>query len=200
NMAGWVRLASYFQMCRAGSLNWSASRPKPGMFAVQPQPQFSKPRKVMRKASPGSAPSTSMGPRVGLILPKSSRARSSAFQSGVIWPQDGSRHSNSSTSPGAALATGGLALVQPIWCWWPWIVLPGRCGCLWRISRLLLLDPDRVEGEGLADDVAEHLRRALQPLGAERVAVRVEQRHPGRVLVHDVGHDLAPFLDALRRP
>ena len=75
----------------------------------------------MRSASPGSAPSISIGPRVGLMRPKSSRARSAAFQSGVIWPQDGSRQSNSSTSPGAALATGGNALFQPIWCWWLWM-------------------------------------------------------------------------------
>ena len=49
--------ASYFQMCRAGSLNWSASRPNPGIFAVQPQPEGPNSRSVTLMASPGSAPS-----------------------------------------------------------------------------------------------------------------------------------------------
>ena len=40
NIAGARVLASYFQMLIAGSLNWSASKPKPGIFAVHPQPPY----------------------------------------------------------------------------------------------------------------------------------------------------------------
>ena len=44
--------------CSAGSLNWSASSPKPGMFAVQPKPDGLNASIVTFSASPGSAPST----------------------------------------------------------------------------------------------------------------------------------------------
>src|SRR6188508_3454045 len=84
NMAGARVFASYFQMLIAGSLNWSASRPKPGIFAVQPQPQGLKSTRVTLIASPGSAPSIAIGPRVGFTLEKSRRATSLAVQSGVI--------------------------------------------------------------------------------------------------------------------
>ena len=56
--AGSSEAASYFQMFSAGSLNWSASSPKPGMFAVQPKPDGLNASIVTFSASPGSAPST----------------------------------------------------------------------------------------------------------------------------------------------
>src|SRR3954467_14651551 len=88
NIAGAKVLASYFQMLIAGSLNWSVSRPKPGMFAVQPQPQGLKSTSVTLMASPGSAPSMAIGPKTGLTREKSRLGMSFAVQLGVIWPAE----------------------------------------------------------------------------------------------------------------
>src|SRR5689334_22673390 len=64
---------------------------------------------------------------------------------------------------------------------------------------LWLLHPRRIEREGLADDVLEQADVALQPFGTQRIAVGIEQRHPGGVVVHDVRHDLAPGIEPLLR-
>src|SRR5262245_19384019 len=82
DIAGASVFGSYFQIWRAGSGNWSASRPKPGMLAVQPQPDGAEESSVTLIASPGSAPSTWMGPATGLTLPKSSLAISATVDSG----------------------------------------------------------------------------------------------------------------------
>jgi hypothetical protein len=68
---------SYFQTCKAASLNWSARRPKPGILAVQPKPEGAKCSIRTLTASPGSAPSIWIGPVTGLTLP-GSRASTSA--------------------------------------------------------------------------------------------------------------------------
>ena len=100
-------------MCSAGSVNWSASSPKPGMFAVQPTPVGSKSPKVIFSASPGSAPSTKTGPVTGLTLEKSSVATSAAVLPGVKCPFAASLHSKRSVVPGAIRSTGGIELSQP---------------------------------------------------------------------------------------
>jgi hypothetical protein len=53
------------------------------MLAVQPQPEGAKDSSVTLITSPGSAPSTWMGPATGLTLPKSSLAMSATVESGL---------------------------------------------------------------------------------------------------------------------
>src|ERR1700749_1238101 len=100
-------------MCNAGSLKSSASRPKPGMLAVQPQPDGVNDSIVTFKISPGCAPSMNTGPVTGLILPKSIRPTSIAVQPVVSCPPDASATSNSSDSPGAIRVTAAKLLSQP---------------------------------------------------------------------------------------
>src|SRR5476649_2450182 len=68
-------------MRKAGSVKRSASRPKPGMFAVQPHVSTSSSRISTTSASPGFAPSTKIGPVTGLTRPKSSVVSSLADES-----------------------------------------------------------------------------------------------------------------------
>ncbi len=68
-------------------------------------------------ASPGSAPSTYTGPATGLTLAKSSFAMSATVDFAVICPPDESTGLNSTVSPGAIRAAGGLSLFQPKWDW-----------------------------------------------------------------------------------
>src|SRR5471032_1351210 len=112
-MAGVSRLVSYFQMCSFGSGNWSASRPKPGMLPVQPQPEGANDRTFTFSASPGCAPSMKTGPVTGLISEKSSFAMSAVVEAGVSCPDDGSLVSKWTVSPGAIVSLGGNALFQP---------------------------------------------------------------------------------------
>ena len=100
-------------MCSAGSVNWSASSPKPGMFAVHPAPEGVKSPKVIFTASPGSAPSMKTGPVTGFTLEKSSVATSAAVLSGPKWPLAASLHSKPSVVPGAMVRTGEIELSQP---------------------------------------------------------------------------------------
>ena len=97
---------------RYGSGNSSASRPKPGMFAVQPQSPGSKESSSTSSVSPGSAPSTKIGPATWSTWSKASVARSAAVDVAVTWPLEASSASNSTTLPGATTATGGTALSQ----------------------------------------------------------------------------------------
>ena len=54
-------------MCSAGSLNWSASRPKPGMFAVQPKPDgLNADRDLQRVARLGAVDEDRAGDRIDL--------------------------------------------------------------------------------------------------------------------------------------
>ena len=85
------------------------------MFAVQPKPDGLNASMVIFSASPGSAPSTKIGPVTGLILPKSIAATSSTVESGVSWPAEESMHSNSMVEPGATRSTGWNVLSQPKW-------------------------------------------------------------------------------------
>ena len=111
--AGVIAARSYDQIFSAGSANWSASRPKPGMLAVQPNPDGMKSPIVTLMASPGSAPSIRIGPTTGLIRPKSSAATSATVLVGVSWPSDESGQSTLTVSPGATVNIGGIALSQP---------------------------------------------------------------------------------------
>ena len=115
NSAGSSEAASYFQMFSAGSLKSSASRPKPGMFAVQPKPDGLNISIVTFSASPGSAPSTKIGPVTGLTLAKSSLATSATVLSAFNWPPAASRHWNSMVEPGATRSAGAKELSQPKW-------------------------------------------------------------------------------------
>src|SRR5471032_1045437 len=112
-IAGARVVASYFQIWSFGSLNWSASRPKPGILAVQPQPDGLNESTFILSASPGCAPSTKTGPVTGLTSEKSSFVTSAVVEVGVSWPHDGSRVSNCTVSPGAIVRRGGKALFQP---------------------------------------------------------------------------------------
>src|ERR1700736_1756780 len=111
-MAG-ARPVSYFQILSFGSGNWSASRPKPGMLPVQPQPEGWNDKTLILSASPGLAPSTKTGPVTGLISEKSSVVMSADVEAGVSCPDDGSLVSKRMISPGAILSLGGNALFQP---------------------------------------------------------------------------------------
>src|SRR5690606_24996667 len=93
HIAGAMVPGSKDQLISAASVNWSASRPKPGIFAVQPQPRPSracgaKLLNVTFTASPGSAPSIQTGPETGLILPKSSVLTSATVDCGPSWPAE----------------------------------------------------------------------------------------------------------------
>src|SRR5687767_12776796 len=70
-------------------------------------------------------------------------------------------------------------------CGWNEPARADGCGASRHLIHLLL-DPDRIEREGLGDDVTEQADVALQPLGTQRVAVRIEQRHPGGIVVLNV--------------
>ncbi len=83
------------------------------MFAVQPQPQGLKSTKVTLIASPGSAPSMTTGPLVGLTLEKSRLGTSFAVQPGVIWPAEESLHLISMVSPEPTVRIGFRELSQP---------------------------------------------------------------------------------------
>jgi hypothetical protein len=125
--AGAMVWASYLQTISAGSTNWSARSPKPGMFAVQPQAVPSrgcgaKLSSVTFSASPGSAPSTQMGPETGLILPKSRSITSCSVEEGPSWPAEESWQWNRMVEPGRTLSAGASELSQPKWCCRPWIV------------------------------------------------------------------------------
>ncbi len=99
-------------MWSAGSGNWSASRPKPGMLAVQPTPDGMNLRKVIFTASPGSAPSMKTGPVTGLTLAKSSVATSATVELRLKWPAPESRHSKWIVSPGLHVSTGAKSRLQ----------------------------------------------------------------------------------------
>src|SRR5262245_55902267 len=100
-------------MLSSGSGNWSANKPKPGITAVQPQPDGVNDSILTLSASPGSAPSTRTGPVTGLTRPKSSPSTSATDDSGDSCPPEASTVSNSTASPGATVRTGSLALSQP---------------------------------------------------------------------------------------
>jgi hypothetical protein len=76
NKAGASVLGSYRQRCSAASLKSSANSPKPGIFAVHPQPDGANDSSVALSTSPGSAPSMKMGPETGLTWAKSIRPTS----------------------------------------------------------------------------------------------------------------------------
>ena len=66
-----------FVIRRYGSGNSSASRPNPGMLAVQPQSAGSNSSRSIWSVSPGSAPSTAIGPLTWSTRSKSRRPKSS---------------------------------------------------------------------------------------------------------------------------
>src|SRR5882724_3072203 len=182
--AGVMAWASYFQICRPGSLNWSVSRPKPGMFAVQPQPEGANDSSVTLIASPGSAPSTYTGPATGLTRAKSSLGTSATVDVCVICPAEASIGWNSMVSPGFACTTGLLALFQPKWLWSWWMVWLCLVGAFMGIPStgagatawsplprsallLIVLREDVVVVHGDVDGIGEQCRIAAQPLRME---------------------------------
>ena len=90
------------------------------MFAVQPQPLppsacGAKLSIVTFSASPGSAPSTKIGPETGLILPKSSADTSASLDDGPSWPAELSWQWKRIVDPGATRSAGASELSQPKW-------------------------------------------------------------------------------------
>ena len=83
------------------------------MLAVQPKPDGLNASIVTFNASPGSAPSTKIGPVTGLTLAKSSFGTSATVLSAVNCPPDKSRHWNSMVEPGATRSAGANELSQP---------------------------------------------------------------------------------------
>ena len=61
------------------------------MFAVQPKPDGAKLSMVIFSASPGSAPSTKIGPETGFTFEKSSVPTSATVEDGPKWPAPLSR-------------------------------------------------------------------------------------------------------------
>ena len=112
-------MASKVHSVSAGAGNWSASRPKPGISAVQPHPDWSKESSVTLTASPGSAPSMKMGPVTGLIFSKSKAVTLATVERAVNWPPEASAVSTSTVSPGDTVRAGGLVLFHPKWWWGP---------------------------------------------------------------------------------
>src|SRR5688572_9783476 len=94
----------------------SASRPKPGIEAVQPQSAVVNSRRSTWSVSPGSAPATSIGPLTWSTPAKSRSASVSVVDSALSWPFDASRQSNATTSPEPTEAMGGMAGSQARWC------------------------------------------------------------------------------------
>ena len=99
-------------MLSEGSGKSSASRPKPGTIAVHAQPDGVRSTRVALMVSPGSAPSTYIGPAIGLTRSKSRLAIASTPESGAIWPHTASTSANATVSPGATVAAGSRALSQ----------------------------------------------------------------------------------------
>jgi hypothetical protein len=115
-------------MRSAGSVKSSASRPKPGMLAVQPQSAGWKSSSSISRVSPGSAPSTAIGPLTWSTREKSSAARSATVEYCVIWPHDASSASISTMSPLATVAIGSIERSQARWncSRATWMVAAGR--------------------------------------------------------------------------
>jgi hypothetical protein len=98
-----------------GSGNSSASRPKPGMIAVQPQSRGLSDRISTSSTSPGCAPLTNTGPVTGFTRVKSSAATSATAESRSSWPPEASVTSSSTVSPGSISRTGAIALSHTVW-------------------------------------------------------------------------------------
>src|SRR5699024_8774956 len=111
--AGLIVVVSYSQIFIAGSLNESASRPKPGIFAVHPKPEGLNSSIVTSSVSPGAAPSIKTGPVTGLSLLKSSCLKSSGELELDNCPPDASRHSNSTVVLTPIRNAGAIELSQP---------------------------------------------------------------------------------------
>ena len=106
------RSPSTSEMRSQGSGNSSASRPKPGISAVQPQSRGASSRMSTWSTSPGAAPRTSTGPDTGFTCEKSRPATASAPESRSICPSEASRTWQSTSSPEATESAGSIELSQ----------------------------------------------------------------------------------------
>src|ERR1700728_4081706 len=163
NSAGASVPGSYFHRCSAAALNSSASRPIPGMFAVHPQPEGSKPRSVTLSTSPGRAPSMKIGPHTGLIRPKSMRPTSPTVEAEDSCPPAASSTSNSKISPGAMRAAGSRLLSQPRCDWWmvrEWLMTQLYRG--WKVAEYARIHQGHGDFMSLEEfGYRQELRRAL---------------------------------------
>ncbi len=91
-----------------GSGNSSASRPNPGIRAVQPHSAVSTERTSTWRTSPGSAPSTYTGPFTWSSSAKIKDLMHSTVESSLICPFDASKQSKATSSPDAIRITGGI--------------------------------------------------------------------------------------------
>ena len=108
---------SYFQILIAWLLNWSLSNPKPGIFAVQPQPDVLKSIISTSKTSPGKASSTNKGPVTGFTFDKSNFDTSLNVDSWFSWPPEESIVLISIISLSLMRSIGLLLLSHPKWLW-----------------------------------------------------------------------------------
>ena len=123
NGASGMRMPGSSSPCRpsrrvmrsACSSKSSVSRPKPGKLAVQPQSPGWKSSSSISSVSPGSAPSTAIGPLTWSTREKSTAFRSSTVELAVSWPLPASLASNSTTPPLATVAIGSIERSQARW-------------------------------------------------------------------------------------
>ena len=106
------RCWSTFEIFSHGSVNSSASRPKPGISAVQPQSCGRNSTISISSTSPGEAPLTNTGPLTGLTCVKSSFSTSAAPEVAVICSSEASRTWNSTASPEWISTAGSSELSQ----------------------------------------------------------------------------------------
>ena len=107
---GVARLTS--EIRSQGSGNSSASSPKPGMIAVQPQSGGSELEQLDGERVSGSAPLTKIGPLTGLTLPKSRAATASAVEVRPICSSDASLTCRRIVSPDSISSAGSNELSQ----------------------------------------------------------------------------------------
>lgn len=109
-----TRPSSIVEIRSHGSGNSSASRPKPGMIAVQPQSRGRSARISTSSTSPGAAPLTNTGPVTGFTRVKSSAATSATEEPRASCPPDASVTSSSTVSPDSISSVGAIELSQTV--------------------------------------------------------------------------------------
>ncbi len=119
-------------MFSQGSGNSSASSPKPGMIAVQPQSLACMPCSCTSSVSPGRAPLTYTGPVTGLTFAMSIFGTSSWVDVGVSCPPEASAVSSSTVAPDSTSSTGSIALSQTVWRCWAAMLCSE---CAWRSAK-----------------------------------------------------------------
>ena len=100
------------QVTRYGSGKRSASSPKPGITGVEPNVSVRTSMMSTCSTSPGSAPSTKMGPVIGWGRLRSIASRSASTLVTTTWPSSPSRQSTRISSPSATTSAGSRSGCQ----------------------------------------------------------------------------------------